>query len=157
MAEPASGGHLDSLSVAEVYVFEARLEQHRGRPLGEPVTRTLALSTDKALVALHRLIRQAFEWDDGHLYSFWLDGRYWGSQDREYTAPFEPEERGASSAEVRIDRLGLKLGQRIAYVYDFGDEWRVALTLRESRQGGKTGILDRHGEAPPQYPDWEYG
>jgi hypothetical protein len=142
--------------VAEVYVFAARLEQHRGRPLGgEPVTRTLALSTDKTLVALHRLIRQAFGWDEGHLYSFWLDGRYWGSQESEYTAPFEPEERGASSAEVRIDRLGLKLGQRIAYVYDFGDEWRVALQLRESRPGGKTGILERRGEAPPQYPDWE--
>ena len=135
-------------------MFEARLEQHRGRPLaGEPVTRSLALATDRTLVALHRLIRQAFAWDEGHLYSFWLDGCYWGSRESEYTAPFEPEERGARSAEVRLDRLALTLGQRIAYVYDFGDEWRVALRLRESRPDGKTGILERRGEAPPQYPD----
>ena len=56
---------------------------------------------------------------------------------------------------MRIDRLGLKPGQRIAYIYDFGDEWRVSLTLRGLHEEGETGILERHGEPPAQYPDHE--
>jgi hypothetical protein len=35
------------------------------------------------------------------------------------------------SAEIRLGRLKLKMGQRIAYLFDFGDEWRVRLTVRE--------------------------
>jgi hypothetical protein len=142
--------------VSEVYVFAAELESHVGRPVeGQPVTRTLALPADKTLVALHQLIREAFAWDLGHLYSFWLDGAFWGGKESEYSAPFELGERDAKSARVRIDRLGLKPGQRIAYIYDFGDEWRVSLTLRGLHEEGDTGILERHGEAPPQYPDHE--
>jgi hypothetical protein len=139
--------------VSEVYVFAAELKSHMGRPFnGQPVTRTLALPANKTLVALHQLIREAFAWDLGHLYSFWLDGTFWGAKESEYSAPFELGERDAKSAHVRIDRLGLKPGQRIAYIYDFGDEWRVSLTLRELHEEGETGILEHHGEAPPSTP-----
>jgi hypothetical protein len=90
-----------------------------------------------------------------HLYSFWLDGKFWGDDETEYTLPFELDERGAKSAEVPMSTLGLVRGQKIAYIFDFGDEWRVTLELREIRDGGETGILERNGEPPPQYPDLE--
>jgi hypothetical protein len=32
---------------------------------------------------------------------------------------------------VPIAELGLSVGQRIGYVFDFGDDWRVRLTVRE--------------------------
>jgi Plasmid pRiA4b ORF-3-like protein len=137
--------------LAEVYVFDTKLESHVDRP----VTRRLALSSGHTLIDLHRLIQEAFEWDDDHLYSFWLDGTFWGADESEYTAPFELEDRGARSACVELGRLGLRRGQRIAYVFDFGDEWRVSVKLRETRDGGETGILDRKGDAPPQYPDYD--
>ena len=63
-------------------------------------------------------------------------------------------EPDAASARVQLDRLGLRIGQRIAYVFDFGDEWRVRLTLVEIRPAGAEPcppILERRGEAPPQY------
>lgn len=137
--------------MAEVYVFDTKLESHVDRP----VTRRLALSSDRTLVDLHRLIQEAFEWDDDHLYSFWLDGRFWGDKQGEYSAPFELEETGAKGAGVELGRLGLQKGQRIAYVFDFGDEWRVSMKLRETRQSGETGILERKGDPPPQYPDYD--
>jgi hypothetical protein len=137
--------------VAEVYVFDAKLESHVDRP----VTRRLALSSDLTLIDLHRLIQEAFEWDDDHLYSFWLDGRFWGADESEYTVPFELEERGARSAGVELGRLGLREGQRIAYVFDFGDQWMVSVKLRDTREGGETGILERKGDPPPQYPDYD--
>lgn len=56
----------------------------------------------------------------------------------------------------RTNRLRLAKGQRIAYVFDFGDEWRVRLTLRQiiADDGGMyPRLLESVGEAPPQYPD----
>ncbi|PZS22680.1 MAG: plasmid pRiA4b ORF-3 family protein, partial [Pseudonocardiales bacterium] len=62
------------------------------------------------------------------------------------------------SSEIRLDRLRLKPGQRIAYLFDFGDEWRVRLTLRQITAADGQGyprLLDSVGEAPPQYPDYD--
>jgi Plasmid pRiA4b ORF-3-like protein len=45
-------------------------------------------------------------------------------------------------------------GQHIAYVFDFQEEWRVRLTLREitARDGGHhPRVLESVGDAPPQY------
>jgi Plasmid pRiA4b ORF-3-like protein len=138
--------------VAEVHVFDARLDPYSW---GERVTRRLALRGDETLEALHRLIQEAFEWDDDHLYSFWLDGKFWGAKEMEYTAPIHRTDEDAQSARVEIGRLGVQPRQKIAYIFDFGDEWRVRLTLCETRPGGEVSILDRKGEAPPQYPEYE--
>jgi hypothetical protein len=53
-----------------------------------------------------------------------------------------------------VDELRLKIGARIAYVFDYGDEWRVMLTLRERIDGPDqmSRVCDRRGTAPPQYP-----
>ena len=125
--------------MAEVYVFDAKLESHVDRP----VTRRLALASRQTLIDLHGLIQEAFEWDDDHLYSFWLDGKFWGDTQTEYTAPFGLEESDTASADVELGRLGLRKGQRIAYVFDFGDEWRsVGEAARSSRRR-----RDRHPRA----------
>lgn len=40
---------------------------------------------------LHEVLRFAFEWDDDHLYSFWLGGEFWAQDGTEYTRPFALE------------------------------------------------------------------
>jgi len=136
---------------AETYVFTAALVGFRG------VSRKLAVRADETLADLHQLIQFAFEWDDDHLYSFWLSGTFWDRQPgTEYTCPHPWLERGERSARVRLDRLGLEVGQKIAYVFDFGDEWRVRLALAEIRPAGADPcppILASRGEPPPQYGD----
>jgi hypothetical protein len=136
----------------QTYIFRAKLEGFRG------VSRDVAVRGDQRLTHLHDVLREAFEWEDDHLYSFWLSGRFWDRDGSEYTCPFEIE-APARSAATRLDRLGLEAGQRIAYLFDFGDEWRVKLTLREIRPAADGEPLPRvlasRGEAPPQYPDYE--
>lgn len=132
------------------------------------VRRTIAVLATQTLDDLHHAIRSAHDWDDEHLYSFWLKGRYWERDGSEYTHPFHaatPSPLGPfasgpppRSAAVRLDRLRLKLGQRIAYVFDFGDEWRVDLRLlgiAAAQDGAYPRIVASTGEAPPQYPDWD--
>jgi len=130
------------------YVFRAKLGADRR------VTRTIALAEEQTLEDLHELLRAEFGWDDPHLYSFWLDGESWGNPETEYTAPYDLEE-GQKSTQVSLEALGLQEGQRIGYVFDFGDNWQVAITLEQIRKTADESypqVLERRGTAPPQYP-----
>jgi Plasmid pRiA4b ORF-3-like protein len=144
----------------QICVFEAELVDFTD------IRRTIAIRSDQTLDDLHHAMRAAFGWDDEHLYSFWLQGGFWARNGSEYTHPFHatrpnplgPFATGPAprSATVRLDRLKLRRGQRVAYVHDFGDEWRVALTLRQITAddgGAYPRLLEQVGDAPPQYPD----
>jgi hypothetical protein len=146
----------------QVYVFSAQLDGWRG------VRRTIAIRGDQTLIDLHGALQAAFDWDDDHLYSFWLSGKFWARDGSERTRPFaiesdpfagwdvpiaKPERK---SADERLNRLELTTGQRIAYLFDFGDEWRVRLTLRQITADDREQyprLLESAGDAPPQYPD----
>ena len=145
-----------------VYVLKADLVGFRG------VNRTIAFRSDQTLVDVHQALQAAFEWDDDHLYSFWLNGKFWSGTADEYTHPWHASEPNPlamftldpdpQSADIRLDRLELVKGQRIAYVFDFGDEWRVRLTLRQiTADDGRPYplLLTAAGEAPPQYQDYD--
>jgi hypothetical protein len=60
----------------------------------------------------------------------------------------------SKTADVCVDELRLKIGARLAYVFDYGDDWRVMLTLRKRVEGSGAipRVSDRRGTAPPQYP-----
>jgi hypothetical protein len=150
----------------QAYVFNAKLDRWQG------VRRTIAVRADQTLADLHDALQAAFDWDNDHLYAFWLDGKFWSRDGTEYVHPFGLEgdpfagwdlpvsRPRRMSAEVRLSRLRLIKGRRIAYLFDFGDEWRVRLTLRHivAADGEPyPRILESVGEAPPQYPDYDEG
>src|SRR5947207_9349811 len=90
-----------------------------------PVVRTIALRDDQTLEQLHEALRLAFGWADPHLYAFWLDGEFWSqAAETAYYAPSELEE-GQRSARTPLTELELRKGKSIAYLFDFGDEWRL--------------------------------
>jgi hypothetical protein len=103
-------------------------------PLDEPVVRTIAVRTDQTLEQLHEALRLAFGWADPHLYSFWVGGTHWDREAPEYTAPFEVEEMDEDklSARTPLGELRLKKGSKLAYLFDFGDEWRLDLEVVDS-------------------------
>jgi Plasmid pRiA4b ORF-3-like protein len=137
----------------DAFVFEAELDEF------PEVSRRIAVRGDQTLADLHAELREAFEWWDDHLYSFWLDGSFFGSDEVEVTTPHTPDE-GVATADVPLAELDLHLGQRIGYVFDFGDDWRVRLTFRErvtAEPADHPRVLELRGTAPPQYApldDW---
>jgi hypothetical protein len=164
-AEPKSWRTLISLSPAgrlvlghsrtdvtgrDLFVFDAELLNVGG------VSARVAVAGHEHLTALHDAIQQAFNWEDDHLYSFWLDGQFWGDAAAERVIP-GASDTDSKTAEVPIDELRLKVGARIAYVFDYGDDWRVMLTLREHIDGGGPlpRVSERRGTAPPQYPSFD--
>jgi hypothetical protein len=128
----------------------------RASVVGWPgVSRTVAVRGDQTLVDLHRVLQTALDWNEDHLYSFWLSGKFWGDVASEYSTPGWCEQ-GQRSAQVRVERLGLGVGQKIAYLFDFGSEWRMRLTLAKIEAADDAiypRIVASRGEAPPQYPD----
>ncbi|MDP2712039.1 MAG: plasmid pRiA4b ORF-3 family protein [Solirubrobacteraceae bacterium] len=134
----------------QTYVFKAELVGF------QEVRRTITVRGDVTLVDLHYALQSAFGWDDDHLYSFWLDGAFWGPEDSHYMHPYhaislDPPGRSAC---VPLDELRLSERQRIAYLFDFAAEWRVALTLQEIRAldgRAATRCIESVGAAPPQY------
>jgi hypothetical protein len=65
-----------------------------------------------------------------------------------------PDERNA--ADTTIDDLDLDDSQSLFYEFDFGDSWEHHIDIEEIRQGSLDEdpvIVDKQGEAPPQYPD----
>ena len=108
----------------DAFVFEAELLEEPG------VSRRLLVRGDQTLAAMHDLLRQAFEWWEDDKYSFQLD------------------------TDVELQRLELKAGQEIAYVFGSGGEWRVRLRIDEIQPAGdeEAVVLEVRGKAPPQYP-----
>lgn len=138
-----------------VLVFDAELVGGMAMPV-RGVGARVAVAAHEHLTALHDAIQQAFGWSDDHLYSFWLDGRFWGEKSAEIVRPGTPDSE-SPTADVPMAELDIDVGARIASVFDYGDEWRVLLTLRERREDGETlrRVLERRGTAPPQYPPLE--
>lgn len=99
-----------------------------------PVWSDIEIREDQTLMTLHDVIQYAFQWYDDHLYAFFMSGREWDRSSVMYTEPeslkesgYEPNEK---SANVKLGNLKLKVGQRIAYVYDFGDNLSICFTVR---------------------------
>jgi hypothetical protein len=138
-----------------VFVLRAKLLGVKG------VRRRVALRGDQTLAELNTALQDSFGWTDDRLYAFWLDGEYWSQRGVEFTEPNHAQELGdpqTRSARVRLGDLGLVPGQKIAYVFDFADQWRVELTV--ARVGADDGgvyprLLESTGDAPPQYPGLE--
>jgi len=128
-----------------------------------PVWRDIEILETQTLVALHRAIQRAFVWYDDHLYSFFLSGREWDA-DSDYTKPLDREEedlfkhnpfvKKPKSAAIPLRQLQLRKGQRIAYVYDFGDNISISLHLREIAPAKRVRyprIVALRGFSPEQY------
>jgi hypothetical protein len=133
------------------YVLDAELVG-----FGE-VRRVIAVRDDLTLVDLHYALQSAFGWDDDHLYAFWLGGQFWTNASEHFTHPRgtdEPLDPAERSAAVRLDSLGLSQGERLCYVFDFGDEWRVRLhvdAVLADEGHASPRVVEAVGAAPPQY------
>jgi len=123
--------------------------------LAKDLWRRIEISADHTLLDLHRAIQKAYNFDDDHLYSFFMDGKAWSHE--RFISPYE--EGGPWVDDVRIGELGLFIGQNILYLFDYGDEWHFQVELEEIRTEGlkprKPKIIEREGKAPEQYGYYE--
>ncbi|MFZ3076894.1 MAG: hypothetical protein WA139_00380 [Candidatus Aenigmatarchaeota archaeon] len=106
------------------------------------------------------IILKSFGWDDPHSYSFFFDNKPF-SQNRkmEYSSNTEEvDEFGKpNSTDVKLKNLKFRKGQKILFIFDFGDEHRFGIKVEgfgETQKGKKYPlILEEKGKAPEQYEE----
>jgi hypothetical protein len=123
--------------------------------LGKKVWRRIAISSEERLDDLHDIIQAAFDFGNDHLYQFEFRNRFGITQQVSHPMC----EGGPSTDEFRIKQLPLRIGEKMEYIFDFGDWWVFTLELEEIKPPDpkyhRAKILKKHGEAPEQYPDWD--
>lgn len=116
--------------------------------------RRIAVPADMPLDAFHRLLLKLYGWTGDHLHAFYA-GRSRKSQicymmpDK---GPFDQEDLPEDEYRI-LDLYTAGRGNHAAWVYDFGDRWKVDLHLVKRLRGDPQEIprlLSAEGAAPPE-------
>jgi hypothetical protein len=142
---------------ASTFVFRVRiLGGFYAPPGGSNIWREVELAADQTLAELGEAIPAAFEFDDDHLWSFFLSGKPWDRPSEYARLPDPPvggRKRGADDLRVG----DAPAGKEFLFLFDYGDEWHFGVKLArtgEVEPGARyPRVLASRGEAPPQYPD----
>lgn len=114
--------------------------------------RKLKLSGICTMDDLHHNILLAYDFEDDHLYSFFMDNKKWSNN---CIASPNDDFGHADASKVHIDRYGFVQGQQFLYVFDYGAEWTFRVTVEEideQETGGFTPqLVDEKGQSPKQY------
>ena len=128
------------------------------------VSRTIQIRGNQFLQDLHYAIFDAFgRWEE-HMHEFQFGKGPMDPKARRYVLP------GASKVEAdwdnppigRVDQttiesLGLKVGDRFGYWFDFGDDWwhqvNVEAIEKKVPRGKFPKVTKKVGKSPPQYAD----
>jgi Plasmid pRiA4b ORF-3-like protein len=109
----------------DTFILEIQLRESK-----YPVWRIVELSSKISLHELHLHIQVAMGWTCSHMYSFTV-----GRKRFEFPFPQEPEFIGElpkfdNSTQVQLKDLGLIVGSRFNYLYDFGDSWQHDIVVK---------------------------
>src|SRR5438093_11908643 len=125
----AAGAAERNLGQAQLFTLEVSLLSgpvtERFARANPVISRTIEIRGDQTLAALHHAIFGAFDRDDEHLYEFQVGGRRpMDPRARRYGLPAAMDERVAGDVtHTSIGSLGLGMGDRFGYWFDFGDDW----------------------------------
>lgn len=114
----------------EPALFTVRAELAHTSP---PLWRRLELASDLYLDEVHQILQAAFGWEDVHLHKFGTGGaRFYDRSTAHFLTPDDAAEgeEGLAEDRVRLDEVLERTGDRLLYLYDFGDCWEHVLTLK---------------------------
>jgi hypothetical protein len=116
---------------------------------------TVEIDDSTSLEDFHYFIQSAVNFDDDHLYEFFLSNSE-RSRNRELLATYED-----SDSVTLKEVFPVPIGKKLFYLFDYGDNWffRIALT-RKASFAAVNGIeypnqTHESGERPIQYSEWE--
>jgi len=124
------------------------------------IFREIEVAGDQTLEKLHLAIFKAFDREEMHGYEFQLSDKRMDPAAPRYTHPQimtgDSDGNLVHDATVTtLDELGLVIGQRFLYWFDFGDDWWHGITVKgigpHSLHRRYPRVMAKHGVSPPQY------
>jgi len=103
-------------------IFEFYLSLEHVQPT---VWRRILVPDDCTLARLHKVIQAVMNWQDYHLHEFMVKSQAYGDPQ------VDEDARLVDDRTVRLRNLDIALGDRVEYVYDFGDNWQHVLKLED--------------------------
>ena len=128
------------------------------------VSRTIQIRGDQTLEDLHDAIFDAFgRWEE-HMYEFQFGKGPMDPKAPRYVMPINfKRDYGVGKLpagrvdQTTIESLGLKVGDRFGYWFDFGDDWWHQINVEAVEEKVPSGtypkVIKKVGKSPPQYAD----
>ena len=113
----------------------------------EPWSKTIEVREDFSLQKMHKFIQKIVDFDDDHLYEFYVGKN---PRKRYQTIP----------KKTLLHEIFPMTGYKLYYLFDFGDSWLFQITKSRKIKKEKTGkkypaLIASTGINPEQYPDYE--
>jgi len=117
---------------------------------------SVEIDSMSTLEDVHYLIQYAVDFDNDHLYEFYVS-RTERSQDR-----IRFDDENEKIYDTTLESLyPLEKGKKLYYMFDYGDSWLFVVSKsRKKPQEVQNGIeypriINEEGNKPEQYPEWE--
>jgi len=118
----SAGGRRAAAAAAGQDVHRLKITLRGSKP---PIWRRLEVPSGASLTRLHDAIQRSFGWDGSHLWVFSTPAGEYG------VTGHGLEVRSAASR--KLSDVAPGRGERIRYIYDFGDDWEHDIVLEETR------------------------
>ena len=105
-------------------IYQLRIDLVGAKP---PIWRRILISSSDTLYDLHCAIQNAMGWTNSHLHSFESGGSSYGIADIDEFDDFETRDE----KKYTIAHLLSNEGDRLLYMYDFGDSWEHKIKLEK--------------------------
>lgn len=129
--------------------------------------RRIAMLGDQSLYKFAEAIIHSFDFSFDHCFGFFsnTESYHLGDSKRKYELFADLEDQGIepvdsdSVKKTKIQKAWKKIGERMIFMFDYGDDWRFLVELEEINKVQASRkyplILDKKGESPEQYPPAE--
>jgi hypothetical protein len=145
----------------EYYIFDVSLYGDEHSTDKKKIIRKIQIAGTKSLYNFAKVITQAFGFYFDHCFGFYNNFQRYGDSSMAYELFLDVGEAPLSSTTKGVKKIKIKqafksIGEKTLFLFDYGDEWRFAVELKEIKQAEKWDlkpkILESIGKAPLQYP-----
>lgn len=146
-----------------VYYFRVILDTLFEDDQKEKPYREIALLQSQTLSTIARAIVESFDFDFDHCYGFYdnFTDPYKSKEMYELFTDLgeEPTEGALGVTYVKIPKAFNKIGKKMRFLFDYGDNWQFKVELVDIQPSKKNNkypkVLKKFGKAPEQYPPLE--
>ena len=143
------------------YRVKVELIDHPAYELVHEVSKTFLITGKETLYDLHMKIQRAFDWDNDHMFSFYIFNKiddkvfeYSAAPDGEHYVSKWRDTEPASETEIRD--LEFYEGLKFRYLFDYGDKFTHEVSVIKIEGEAELNnipfkLLESKGECPSQY------
>src|SRR3990170_1001259 len=114
-------------------IYTIKIKCVDGLYMQEPFERTVEIQSNSSLNTLHLYIQKLTDFDDDHCYDFFV-----GKNPRDCLNCLIGDDEFMSTAKKPMKTLEqvfpLTKGQKLFYWFDFGDDWKFEITLKDTKE-----------------------